>query len=228
MRLVFSRATITLSLEVARQDLLLPTVSPRTQVRAESLHSYRYALTTCQKSLSLLLRQETCKSTASIIQLLLSLTFPFEFSDQAEDFIELPGLSGGAVGTKYDWNTTYIATADVNNRAVSIPQGKVVGGSTLLNRMLQHRGSAHDYDRWEALGNEGWSWSGLLPFFKKVNESLNRIVPALLIRSQSEIFSPPNEDIAAQYNITYDSSAHGTDGRIHASYSPWFWPSTGK
>ncbi|KAF4307558.1 putative choline dehydrogenase protein [Botryosphaeria dothidea] len=129
--------------------------------------------------------------------------------DQAEDFIELPGLSGGAVGTKYDWNTTYVATADVNNRAVSIPQGKVVGGSTLLNRMLQHRGSAHDYDRWEALGNEGWSWSGLLPFFKK-----------------SEIFSPPNEDITVQYNITYDASAHGTDGRIHASYSPWFWPST--
>lgn len=91
--------------------------------------------------------------------------------DQAEDFIEIPGMSGGAVGTKYDWNTTYVATADVNNRAVSIPQGKVVGGSTLLNRMLQHRGSAHDYDRWEALGNAGWSWSGLLPFFKKVRTS---------------------------------------------------------
>ncbi|KKY22301.1 putative choline dehydrogenase [Diplodia seriata] len=109
----------------------------------------------------------------------------------------------------YDWNISYVATADVNNRAVSIPQGKAVGGSTLLNRMLQHRGSVHDYDRWEALGNEGWSWSGLLPFLKK-----------------SEIFSPPNADIAEQYNITYDESAHGTDGRIHASYSPWFWPST--
>ncbi|EKG16591.1 Glucose-methanol-choline oxidoreductase [Macrophomina phaseolina MS6] len=129
--------------------------------------------------------------------------------DQGEDFIELPGLSGGAVGTKYDWNITYVATADVNNRTVSIPLGKAVGGSTLLNRMLLHRGSAHDYDRWEALGNEGWSWSGLMPYFKK-----------------SEVFSPPNADVAAQYNITYDESAHGTDGRIHASYSPWFWPST--
>ncbi|KAF4535763.1 Choline dehydrogenase protein [Lasiodiplodia theobromae] len=129
--------------------------------------------------------------------------------DQAEDFIEIPGLSGGAVGTKYDWNISYVATADVNDRAVSIPQGKAVGGSTLLNRMLMHRGSAHDYDRWEALGNAGWSWTGLLPFFKK-----------------SEIFSPPNADVAAQYDITYDESAHGTEGRIHASYSPWIWPST--
>ncbi|OJD35530.1 gmc oxidoreductase [Diplodia corticola] len=129
--------------------------------------------------------------------------------DQAEDFIEIPGLAGGAVGTKYDWNISYVSTADVNDRVLSIPQGKAVGGSTLLNRMLLHRGSAHDYDIWEALGNEGWSWTGLLPFFKK-----------------SEIFCPPNADVAEQYKITYDESAHGTDGRVHASYSPWFWPST--
>lgn len=45
---------------------------------------------------------------------------------------------------------------------------------------------------------------------------------------QSEIFSPPNADVAAQYDITYDESAHGTEGRIHASYSPWIWPSTGR
>ncbi|PSK60283.1 Long-chain-alcohol oxidase FAO3 [Elsinoe australis] len=129
--------------------------------------------------------------------------------DQAEDIITIPGLAGGAVGTKYDWNTTYIATPDVNNRVVPIPQGKVVGGSTLLNRMLQHRGSAHDYDRWAALGNDGWSWQDLLPFFKK-----------------SESFTPPSQSIVNEYGVKFDASAHGTRGPIQASYSPWFWPST--
>lgn len=59
----------------------------------------------------------------------------------------------------------------VSNRSVSIPQGKVVGGSTKLNRMVFDRGSKHDYDRWAALGNEGWGFDDLLPYFKKVLEN---------------------------------------------------------
>ncbi|PNS15655.1 Long-chain-alcohol oxidase FAO3 [Sphaceloma murrayae] len=129
--------------------------------------------------------------------------------DQAEDFVTIPGLAGGAVGTKYDWNTTYVATPEVNNRAVPIPQGKVVGGSTLLNRMLQHRGSAFDYNRWSALGNAGWSWQDLLPYFKK-----------------SEAFTPASQAIAREYGVRFDPAAHGTQGPIKASYSPFFWPST--
>jgi len=35
--------------------------------------------------------------------------------------------------------------------------------------MMYDRGSAADYDAWEALGNEGWGWDGLYPFFKKGN-----------------------------------------------------------
>lgn len=57
-------------------------------------------------------------------------------SDNDEDFITIPGLAGGAIGTKYDWNTSYAAGACLNDRVVSIPQGKLVGGSTKLNRMV--------------------------------------------------------------------------------------------
>lgn len=89
-------------------------------------------------------------------------------SDKQEDIVTIPGLAGGAVGTQYDWNITYAPTAAVNNRSVSIPLGKVVGGSTKLNRMVFDRGSKCDYDRWSALGNEGWGFEDLLPYFKKV------------------------------------------------------------
>lgn len=80
----------------------------------------------------------------------------------------IPGLAGGAVGTQYDWNLTYATNEFVGNRAVSIPQGKVVGGSTKLNRMVFDRGSKADYDAWGTLGNEGWQWDSLLPYFQKV------------------------------------------------------------
>jgi choline dehydrogenase-like flavoprotein len=84
-----------------------------------------------------------------------------------EDYVTIPGLAGGAVGTKYDWNTSYAADPAIVGRIVPIPQGKVVGGSTKLNRMVFDRGSRSDYDGWETLGNEGWNFAGLLPYFKK-------------------------------------------------------------
>lgn len=93
-------------------------------------------------------------------------------SDQNEDFIVVPALGGGAVGTKYDWNLTYSSNPDTADRAIPIPQGKAVGGSSLLNRMVFDRGSSADYDRWEILGNPGWGWVDLLPYFKKVMQCL--------------------------------------------------------
>ena len=78
-------------------------------------------------------------------------------------------MAGDAVHTIYDWNLTYVANPDTNNRTIKIPQGKAVGGGSLLNRMVFDRGSVADYNRWETLGNKGWGWDGLLPFFKKVD-----------------------------------------------------------
>ncbi|KAF1925755.1 GMC oxidoreductase [Didymella exigua CBS 183.55] len=129
--------------------------------------------------------------------------------DQNEDFVTIPGLAGGAVGTKYDWNTTYAASEFLGGRNVSVAQGKIVGGSTKLNRMVFDRGAKSDYDGWEALGNEGWNWESLLPYFKK-----------------NEIFSPPVDEIRDEYNITWDENAHGYEGHMHSTYSPFIWPTT--
>lgn len=102
----------------------------------------------------------------------------------------IPGLAGGAIGTKYDWNLTYAPSTAVGNRSIPIPLGKVVGGSTKLNRMVFDRGSKCDYDRWEALGNEDWGFDDLLPYFKKVRV-LNTFICMLTFRRMSSLRHHP-------------------------------------
>jgi len=68
---------------------------------------------------------------------------------------------------KTDW--CYLTEPDegINNRRLQWPRGKVLGGSSSLNGLLYVRGQAEDFDRWEALGNKGWSYKDVLPYFKK-------------------------------------------------------------
>jgi choline dehydrogenase len=51
------------------------------------------------------------------------------------------------------------------------PRGKVLGGSSSINAMVYVRGHQGDFDDWEAMGNPGWGWNGVLPYFKKSETS---------------------------------------------------------
>jgi choline dehydrogenase-like flavoprotein len=53
-----------------------------------------------------------------------------------------------------------------NNRKIFNPRGRTLGGSSSINAMLYVRGQKEDYDHWAALGNEGWSFNDVLPYFK--------------------------------------------------------------
>jgi choline dehydrogenase len=86
--------------------------------------------------------------------------------DEHED-IHIPLSFGSLQKSPLDW--AYVTTPQVhcNNRVVEMPRGKVYGGSSSINAMIYQRGNPADYDGWAELGNEGWSWDEVLPYFKK-------------------------------------------------------------
>ena len=75
---------------------------------------------------------------------------------------------GSDVGGIYDWDLVTVPQTQLDGNARPMPQGKVLGGGSILNAMCWNRGGADDYDTWEALGNPGWGWEGILPYFMKV------------------------------------------------------------
>jgi len=89
----------------------------------------------------------------------------------------VPGLP---VPSKYLRTDTSVPQLGLDNRTSPLYTGVVIGGGTVVNGMFFNRGSAGDYDAWENLGNPGWGWEGLLPYFKKVR-NLPRVTSHVLI-----------------------------------------------
>lgn len=57
---------------------------------------------------------------------------------------------------------------NLQNQTFVAYAGKVLGGGSIVNGMGYDRGTQPDYDAWGELGNDGWNWSNLLTYFKKV------------------------------------------------------------
>ncbi|VVC91828.1 unnamed protein product [Leptidea sinapis] len=90
------------------------------------------------------------------------------------------------------------ACKDLRGNVCYMPRGKVLGGSSVLNFLIYQRGHPEDYDDWEDMGNEGWSYKDVLPYFKK---SENIRIPEL-----------------------YNSSFHGKGGYLDIDYASYSSP----
>jgi choline dehydrogenase len=67
------------------------------------------------------------------------------------------------------WSWGYMTEPDegTNGRSTQYPRGKALGGSSSINGMIYVRGQPEDFDHWSQLGNRGWGWDDVLPFFKQ-------------------------------------------------------------
>ncbi|MGO8916977.1 MAG: GMC family oxidoreductase, partial [Stellaceae bacterium] len=82
----------------------------------------------------------------------------------------------GRLGTpQFNWQYDTAPQPALKGRRLYWPRGKTLGGSSSINAMVYIRGQAADYDRWRQLGNAGWSYADVLPFFIKAehNERLH-------------------------------------------------------
>jgi choline dehydrogenase len=70
-------------------------------------------------------------------------------------------------GPLYNWMYKTEPEPYLDGRTVALPRGKVLGGSSTINGLLYIRGNPRDYDTWRQLGNYGWSYDQVLPYFKR-------------------------------------------------------------
>ena len=104
----------------------------------------------------------------------------------------------------------------MNNRVIGWPRGRVLGGSSAINYMMMTYPSSTSLDVWEALGNPGWNWATLAPYYRKF-----------------QTYNPPSAETAATLSTSYiDPSVQGTSGPIQTAFyefhGAWSaaWPET--
>lgn len=72
---------------------------------------------------------------------------------------------------RYNWCFTTVPQPGCHGREMSQPRGKVLGGSSSINGLIYIRGQAQDFDHWRQLGNVGWGFDDVLPYFRKAEDN---------------------------------------------------------
>ncbi|CAG8346443.1 unnamed protein product [Penicillium salamii] len=117
--------------------------------------------------------------------------------------------------TPLNWDFYTTKQPNAEDREIEWPRGKVLGGSSAINGLYMTRPGKDEINAWQAMlgdmdGADNWSWDSFYAALKK-----------------SETFTPPSDAIAAQGGITWNSSNHGTEGPIHASYPDYTFDQVG-
>lgn len=116
----------------------------------------------------------------------------------AGPFIQMPAaLSYPMNMSRYDWGLASEPEPHLGGRVLATPRGKVVGGSSSINGMVYVRGHARDFDTWDEMGAQGWSYADVLPYFKRMEHW----------HGEASASSPR-------------SAYRGTDGPLHVTRGP--------
>ena len=107
-------------------------------------------------------------------------------------FLRMPSALAIAMGIeRHNWNYLSEPEPNLDNRRITCPRGKVLGGSSSINGMVYIRGNAMDFEAWEEAGARGWAYRDVLPYFKR-----------------------------AETREEGGDAYRGSDGPLHTSYGP--------
>jgi choline dehydrogenase len=81
--------------------------------------------------------------------------------------VHLPAAFPKLFKTERDWDYATAPQSSLDQRELYWPRGKMLGGSSSINAQMYVRGNPVDYDEWAALGNAGWAWADVLPYFRR-------------------------------------------------------------
>ncbi len=92
-----------------------------------------------------------------------------EGGSDAGPFIQMPAALSYPMNMKiYDWGFQSEPEPHLGGRRLATPRGRVIGGSSSINGMVYVRGHARDYDTWDEMGAQGWSYADVLPYFQRM------------------------------------------------------------
>lgn len=159
--------------------------------------------------------------------------------------IHIPAAFSKLFKSAVDWNYATEPEPRLNGRQLYWPRGKVLGGSSSINAMIYVRGNRLDYEHWKSLGNDGWGFDDVLPYFLKSENQqrggspyhgvggpqcvsdlryVNPLTRAFLAGAQ-ELGFPPNDDFngasqdgAGLYQVTQKA------GRRHSAADAYLKP----
>ncbi|KAI0858073.1 glucose-methanol-choline oxidoreductase-like protein [Xylaria cubensis] len=125
--------------------------------------------------------------------------------DQSSDpRVTTPLLYPTLMGTDLDWDVVTEPQAALHNKTIRLPLGRALGGSSAVNGQVFLATSKISIDTWCELGNPGWSWDILAPYFRK---SFTLDLP------------PPDTPVHSHYHLDYiNPDFNGTDGPIQVSF----------
>ncbi|KAF2467833.1 alcohol oxidase [Lindgomyces ingoldianus] len=110
---------------------------------------------------------------------------------------------GLSLGSSIDWSYISRPQKYTGNRTLTYNAGKALGGTSTINGMTYLRAEKVQIDAWEKLGNEGWNWEGLWPYYLK-----------------KEAFQHPTE-VQTENGATFESEAHGFNGAVAVGWSKY-------
>jgi choline dehydrogenase-like flavoprotein len=92
--------------------------------------------------------------------------------EDTHPFIGVPAAVAAAIGRpSLNWRFMTVPQGALNDRCIPLPRGRVIGGSGSINGMAYFRGQPRDFDDWAAMGNPGWGYREVLPYFVRSEDN---------------------------------------------------------